>query len=57
MKRKELYNFIREEIVNELSEATYAGKDATDDMQKDPKYNTLNTDAKNKAKTVRTEGR
>lgn len=51
MKRKELYNFIREEIVNELSEATYAGKDAVDDMQKDPKFNTLNTDAKNKAKT------
>lgn len=51
MKRKELYNFVREEIVNELSEATYAGKDAVDDMQKDSKFNTLNTDAKNKAKT------
>jgi len=50
MKRKDLYNFVHEEIVNELKEATYAGKDATDDMQKDPKFNTLNTDAKNKAK-------
>jgi biotin operon repressor len=51
MKRKELYNFVREEIVNELTETTYAGKDAVDDMQKDSKFNTLNTDAKNKAKT------
>ena len=50
MKRKDLYKYIRTEIINELSEATYAGKDASDDMQKDPKFNTLNTDAKNKAK-------
>ena len=50
MKRKDLYNYVREEIINELSEATYAGKDAADDMQKDPKFNSLNADAKTKAK-------
>jgi hypothetical protein len=47
MKRKELYNYIREEIVNELSEAgTYAGNKAVDDMKKDTDYNTLNSLAK-----------
>jgi len=47
MKRKELYNYIREEIVNELSEAgTYAGNKAVDDMKKDADYNTLNSMAK-----------
>ena len=47
MKRKELYNYIREEIVNELSEAgTYAGNKAVDDMKKDIDYNTLNSLAK-----------
>jgi hypothetical protein len=50
MKRKDLYNYVRTEIINELSEATYAGKDAADDMQKDPKFNSLNADAKTKAK-------
>jgi hypothetical protein len=50
MKRKDLYNYVREEIINELSEATYAGKDATNDMEKDPKFGSLNTDAKIKAK-------
>lgn len=47
MKRKELYNYIREEIVNELTEAgTYAGNKAVDDMKKDADYNTLNSLAK-----------
>jgi len=47
MKRKELYNYIREEIVNELSEAgTYAGNKAVDDMKKDADYNSLNSLAK-----------
>jgi len=49
MKRKELYNYIREEIVNELSETTYAGKDSVPKIQKDPKFNTLKTDAKTNA--------
>jgi hypothetical protein len=31
-----------------LGEATYAGKDAKDDIKKDPKYNTLSQDAKKK---------
>jgi hypothetical protein len=31
-----------------LDEATYAGKDAKDDIKKDPKYNTLSADAKKK---------
>ena len=47
MKRKDLYNYIREEIVNELTEAgTYAGNKAVDDMKKDADYNTLNSLAK-----------
>ena len=49
MKRKELYNYIREEIVNELSETTYAGKEAVPKIQKDPKFNTLKADAKTNA--------
>jgi len=35
MKRKELYEYIREQIINELTVAegnTYAGKDAVDDL-------------------------
>ena len=36
MKRKELYEFIREEIINELTETTYAGKGAVEKITKDP---------------------
>jgi len=57
MKRKELYEYIREQIINELTVAegnTYAGKDAVDDLQKDPKFGTLSgtgkTDSVNKLK-------
>jgi len=49
MKRKELYQFIREEIINELTETTYAGKDAVEKITKDPKFNTLKADAKTNA--------
>jgi len=49
MKRKELYEFIREEIINELTETTYAGKDAVEKITKDPKFNTLKADAKTNA--------
>jgi len=46
MKRKDLYQYIRQEIINELSETTYAGKDSVQKIQKDPKFNTLKSDAK-----------
>tara|TARA_R110000868_G_scaffold258350_2_gene515890 strand:+ start:768 stop:1454 length:687 start_codon:yes stop_codon:yes gene_type:complete len=46
MKRKDLYNYIKEEIVGALSETTYAGAGAVDKIQKDPKFNTLKPDAK-----------
>jgi len=47
MKRKELKDYIRTEIINELSEAgTYAGNKAIDDMKKDPDYNTLSSPTK-----------
>jgi hypothetical protein len=46
MKRQDLYNYIREEIINELTETTYAGKAATDQMKKDPKFNSLTPSAK-----------
>jgi uncharacterized Zn ribbon protein len=46
MKRKELYNYIREQIVNELTETTYAGKASVEKIKKDPKFNTLDTGAK-----------
>jgi hypothetical protein len=46
MKRKELYNFVREEIVNELTETTYAGKGAVEKIKKDPKFNALDAGAK-----------
>ena len=49
MKRKELYEFIREEIINELTETTYAGKGAVEKITKDPKFNTLKADAKTNA--------
>jgi hypothetical protein len=55
MKSKQLRKIIREAIEEVLAEGnTYAGKDAVDDMQKDPKYGTLSgtgkTDAINKLK-------
>ena len=46
MKRKELYAYIREQIINELTETTYAGKDSVQKIQKDPKFNSLKSDAK-----------
>jgi hypothetical protein len=46
MKRKDLYNYIKEEIVEALSETTYAGKDAVQKIQKDPNFNSLKPDAK-----------
>jgi hypothetical protein len=49
MKISELKASIREMIVNELEEATYAGKDAKADLQKDPKFSSLNTQAKTAA--------
>jgi len=49
MKRKDLYNYIKEEIVEALSETTYAGKGAIDKIQKDPNFNTLKSDAKKNA--------
>jgi len=49
MKRKDLYNYIKEEIVGALSETTYAGKDSVPKIQKDPKFNTLKADAKTNA--------
>ena len=49
MKRKDLYNYIKEEIVGALSETTYAGKDSVPKIQKDPKFNTLKSDAKTNA--------
>ena len=55
MKSKQLRKIIREAIEEVLAEGnTYAGKDAVDDMQKDPKFGTLSgigkTDAINKLK-------
>lgn len=49
MKRKDLYNYVRQEIINELSETTYAGKGAVEKIKKDPKFNSLNTSAKTNA--------
>lgn len=49
MKRKDLYKYIKEEIVEALSETTYAGAGAVDKIQKDPKFNTLKPDAKTNA--------
>lgn len=46
MKISELKSSIREMIIRELDEATYAGKDAKVDLQKDPKFNSLNAQAK-----------
>jgi len=49
MKRKDLKAYIRTEIINELSETTYAGKGAVPSIQKDPKFNSLKSDAKKNA--------
>jgi len=50
MKAKQLRRIIREAIDEVLSEGTtYAGKDALDDMQKDPKYGTLSSAGKQDA--------
>ena len=49
MKRKELYEFVREGIISELSETTYAGVGAVDKIQKDPKFGKLKPDAKTNA--------
>jgi hypothetical protein len=47
MKAKQLRRIIREAIEEILTEGnTYAGKDAVDDMKKDPKYGTLSGTAK-----------
>lgn len=47
MKSKELRKIIREAIADVLSETTYAGKGAIDNIKTDPKYNTLSQTAKN----------
>lgn len=49
MKRKELYDYIREEIINELTETTYAGKGAIPKIKQDPKFNALDAGAKTNA--------
>jgi len=50
MKAKQLRRIIREAINEILAEGTtYAGKDALDDMQKDPKYGTLSSAGKQDA--------
>jgi hypothetical protein len=49
MKISELKSAIREMIISELNEATYAGKDAKADLQKDPKFSSLNAQAKTAA--------
>lgn len=49
MKRNELYNYIKTEIINELSETTYAGKGAVDKIKKDPKFGALDASAKTNA--------
>jgi hypothetical protein len=48
MKAKQLRRLIREAILEVLEEGnTYAGKDAVDDMQKDPKFGSLSSVGKN----------
>jgi hypothetical protein len=49
MKLSELKLAIREMIVSELSEGTYAGKGAKDDIRKAPEFSSLNTQAQNDA--------
>lgn len=47
MKRTDLHKYIREQIINELTETTYAGKASIEKIKKDPKFNTLDNSAKN----------
>ena len=49
MKRKDLYNYIKEEIVGALSETTFVGKAAKQTIQQDPKWSALKSDAKKNA--------
>jgi len=49
MKRKDLYNYIKEEIVGTLSETTFVGKAAKQTIQQDPKWSALKSDAKKNA--------
>ena len=49
MKISELKSAIREMIINELDEATYAGKSAEVDIKKDPEFNALSSTAKEKS--------
>ena len=46
MKRTDLYKYIREQIISELTETTYAGKGSVEKIKKDPKFNTLDAGAK-----------
>jgi hypothetical protein len=46
MKRTDLYKYIREQIISELTETTYAGKGSVEKIKKDPKFNILDTGAK-----------
>ena len=49
MKISELKSAIREMIIGELSEATYAGKSAEVDIKKDPEFSALSSTAKEKS--------
>lgn len=46
MKRKDLYNYVRTEIINELTETTFAGPRAMEKIKQDPAFNKLKSDAK-----------
>jgi hypothetical protein len=56
MKRKDLYNYVREQIINELTETTFAGKGAVEKIKKEPKFNTLDAGAKANAINDLTKG-
>lgn len=49
MKRKDLTAYIREQIIDELTETTYVGKGAKPTIQQDPKWSALKADAKKNA--------
>ena len=49
MKKSELQKLVREAIDEVLNEETFAGIASLDDMKKDPKYSSLNSDAKKAA--------
>lgn len=58
MKRKELYNFIREEIISELTESgTYAGLKGIPQLTKDPDYAKLDPNTKINLKADLTKGK